>query len=86
MHATKTPKAPKHEKHQKYKDATKQKSQLYKRTKLKNALKKHLRGKKVTYSLMCVFVRVKKRKLEKREKSHNGNVLNTDAPTTQLMY
>ena len=44
------------------------------------------KGKIVTYSLICVFVRVKKRKLEKREKSHNGNVLNNDVPTTRLMY
>ena len=26
------------------------------------------------------------KKIEKREKSHNGNVLNTDVPTTRLMY
>ena len=44
------------------------------------------KGKIVTYSLICIFVRVKKRKLEKREKFHNGNVLNTDVPTTRLMY
>ena len=40
----------------------------------------------VTYSLICVFVRVKKRKLEKIEKSHNENALNTDVPITWLMY
>ena len=44
------------------------------------------KGKIVTYSLICVFVRLKKRKLEKIEKSHNGNVINTDAPTSWLMH
>ena len=43
----------------------------YRKTKIKNALKKHLRG-KVAYSLICVFVlfvRAKKKKIEKRRNS-----------------
>ena len=39
--------------------------------------------------VICVFVllvRVKKRKLEKRERSPQCNVLNTNVPTTQLKY
>ena len=50
----------------------------------------------VTYSLICVFVffvRAKKRKqkienkkFKEREKSPQGNVLNTDVPTARLMY
>ena len=42
-----------------------------KRTKVKNALKKHLRGKKVTYSLICVFVlfvHTKKREQQKENR------------------
>ena len=47
------------------------------------------KGKKVTYSLMCVFVlyvRANKRKSKKEKSPHNVNVLNTDVPTTRLMY
>ena len=69
------------------------KTQPSKRTKTQiSKQKKKIRlkiskGKILTYSLICIFVRVKKRKLKKiREKSHNGNVLNTDVPTTRLMY
>ena len=48
MHAHKAQKAQKRNQ-AKVKNANKQ-------TKIKNAVKKHLRGKKVTYSLICVFV------------------------------
>ena len=49
-------------------------------TKIKNALKKHLTGKKVTYSLICVFVfyvhaKKRKQKTEKNEKSLRCNLL-----------
>ena len=44
------------------------------------------KGKKVTYSLICVFVLfvcAKKKRIEKSP--HNVDVLNTDVPTTRLM-
>ena len=44
------------QKDQKHKDATKRKHKHYKQTKIKSALKTHLREKKVTYSLIYVFV------------------------------
>ena len=44
------------QKEQKHKDATKRKHKHYKQTKIKSALKTHLREKKVTYSLIYVFV------------------------------
>ena len=63
------------------------KTQPSKRTKNKKYTQKISKGKIVTYPLICIFVHVKKRKLKKiREKSHNGKVLNTDVPTTRLMY
>ena len=74
--------------HQKYKKAHKRnqaKTQnANKRTKIKNALKKNLSGKK-TYSLICVFCVFcarKERKIENRknQKSLQCNVLNTNVP------
>ena len=64
FHAPKVPKAPKAPKAQKQKDAIEQKHERYKRTKIKNAIKKGLRRKRFSYSLICVFVlfvRAKKR-------------------------
>ena len=80
MHALKAQKAPK---------AQKRNQKKVQNAKSEQKWKMHLKtskGKIVTYSLICVFVRLKKRKLEKIEKSHNGNVINTDAPTSWLMY
>ena len=52
----------KHQKHKKHKSATKQKHKnANKQTKIKNALKKTSKGKKVTYSLICSFVLAKKK-------------------------
>ena len=73
-------------KHKKHKNAAKQMYKTLQANKSKKCAQKTFKGKIVTYSLICVFVRVNKRKLEKREKSYNGNVLNNDVPTTQLMY
>ena len=54
-----------HQKHEQHKNATKQKHKnANKQTKIKNVLKKHLRRKKVTYLLICIFVCAKK-KIEK---------------------
>ena len=48
--------APKSTKAQSTKTEPSKSTKHYKRTKIKNALKKHLRGEKVTYSLIWVFV------------------------------
>ena len=68
----------KHKKAQKRNQAKAQNAN--KPTKIKNALKKHLTGKKVTYSLICVFVfyvhaKKRKQKTEKNEKSLRWNLL-----------
>ena len=52
----------KYQKTQKHKSITKQKHKnANKQTKIKNALKKTSKGKKVIYSLICIFVLVKKK-------------------------
>ena len=56
FHAPKVPKAPKAPKAQKQKDTTEQKLKTLSANKIKKWIKKHLRRKKVTYSLICVFV------------------------------
>ena len=59
------PKAPKALKAQKRKDATKQKHKTLQENKNKKCAEKTSKGKKVTYTLICVFelfVRAKKRK------------------------
>ena len=69
----------KHQKHQKAKKSTKKHKNAIeqkhknanKRTKIKNALKKASKEKKVTYSLICVFVLAKKKKYKSL---YNGNV------------
>ena len=79
----------KHQKHKKALKARKRKQAKVENTTSEQQWKMRLitsKRKIVTYSLIWVFVRVKKRTLEKTEKSHNGNVLNTDVPTTWLMY
>ena len=86
----------KHEKHKKHENATKQKHKKHKNVNKQISdffpLGVYKRIKRRLFyfcSLICsfvLFVRVKKRKLEKREKSPQCNVLNTDVPTTRLMY
>ena len=76
----------KHQKHQKHKDAGKKKHKnANKRTKIKNALKKHLRGKKSLIRL-CAFLCARRKQNRKKENSLQCNVLNTNVPTTRLMY
>ena len=63
-----TPKAPKASKVQKHKNAIKQKHKMLQENKNKKFAQKTSKGKKVTYSLICVFVLfacVKKRKKRK---------------------
>ena len=69
----------KHQKAQKRNQAKAQSAN--KRTTIKNALKKHLRGKKYlfAYLLFCAREEKKKRK-KKKEKSLQCNVLNTNVP------
>ena len=60
-----------HQKHEQHKNATKQKHKnANKQTKIKNALKNHLWGRKVICSLISVFVLASK----KIENLYNGNV------------
>ena len=59
---------------QKHKDATKQKHKTLQAKKKKNALKKHLRGKKslirlFAFLVFCAFCAREEKKIEKREKS-----------------
>ena len=62
-------------------------------TKIKNALKKHLRGKKKShirlFAFLCFFVRkekrIEKRKYKKEKSPHKVDVRNTDVPTTRFM-
>ena len=93
MHAPKAPKAPKAEKHN---DATEHKlKNANKPTKIKNVLKKNLRGggrgsHLFAYFRFCAFwAREEKekinKKMEKREKSPQNNALNTAVPTTWFM-
>ena len=64
--ALKALKAPKNtKKHQKHKNATKQKHKnANKRTRIKNALKKHLRGKK-SFIRLFAFLCLRRKKIEK---------------------
>ena len=83
LHAPKAPKV------QKHKDTTKQKHKMLQVNKNKKMCLKISKGEKVSCLLICVFVlfvHVKKRTLEKREKSPQSDVINTDVPTTRLMY
>ena len=81
-----------HQKHQKHKHPTQQKHKML-QTKIKNALKKHLRGKKshiFAYLHFCVFFvrkekRIEKRKYKKEKSPHKVDVRNTDVPTTRFM-
>ena len=58
-----TKKHQKHKKHQKAQKRNQAKAQnTNKRRKIKNARKKHLSGKKMTYSLICIFALAKKKK------------------------
>ena len=67
MHAPKAPKAPKSRKKQPSKS-----TKRYKQTKIKKYAQKTSNGKKVTYSLICVFV-IAKKKIHKSP--YNVNVL-----------
>ena len=75
MHALKAPKAPKLQKAQKHNQSKAQNT-------TRNAFKKHLRGKKLLirlFAFLCFFCarrkENRKKKIEKREKSPQGNVL-----------
>ena len=82
-----------HQKHKSINTQSSKSTKRYKRTKIQNALKKHLRGRK---SLICLFAFLcflcarrkenRKKKIEKTEKSHNVDVLNSDGPTTRYTY
>ena len=81
----------KHQKHQSTKAQPSKSTKRSKRTKIKNELKLILEEKRYLFASLrfrAFFMRAKKRKqkIEKREKSPQGNALNTDVPITRLMY
>ena len=73
-----------HQKHKSINTQPSKSTKRCKRTKIKNALKKHLRRRK---SLICLFAFLCFLCARRKQKSpHNVDVLNTDGPTTRYTY